>query len=106
MTKHPAPPEPVKTIELPEPVTSRSGATYTELNLSEPTGGQVLNAEKHLKGATIGPADLRMYSLTLVSQNAGIPFSDVRDLFPISVINEATRYLQSFIEAGQETGEN
>ncbi|BAK83968.1 phage tail assembly protein [Komagataeibacter medellinensis] len=97
-------PDPVKTIELETPINTKSGACYTQLDLCEPTGGQVLNAEKHLKGATIGPVDLRMYSLTLVSQNAGIPFADIRDYFPISVINEATRYLQSFIEAGQETG--
>lgn len=103
MTKRP---DPVKTIELSEPINTKSGACYTQLDLSEPTGGQVLNAEKHLKGASISPADLRMYSLTLVSQNAGIPFSDIRDYFPISVINEATSYLQSFIEAGQETGGN
>ena len=98
-------PDPTRTIDLDPPVEAKDGAVYTELRLSEPTGGQVLNAEKHLKGASIGPADLRMYSLTLVSQNSGLPFSVIRDLMPITVINEATRYLQSFIEAGQETGE-
>lgn len=99
-------PDPVKTIDLDPPIETKTGASYMQMNLSEPTGGQVLNAEKHLKGASIGPVDLRMYSLTLVAQNSGIPFADIRDYFPISVINEATRYLQSFIEAGQETGGN
>ncbi|MCE2576025.1 phage tail assembly protein [Komagataeibacter sp. FNDCR2] len=106
MSKQMKKPKPTLTIELDTPVESKNGSVYTELSLSEPTGGQVLNAEKHLKGASISPADLRMYSFTLVSQNSGVPFSDIRDLFPISIINEATTYLQSFIEAGQETGES
>jgi len=98
-------PEPMLIIPLDAPI--ESGKTiYTELTLAEPKARAVLEAEKHLKGPSLGPSDLRLYQLTLVSQTAGIPFSDLRDLFPISVINEASRYLQGFLEAGEPIGES
>lgn len=96
---------PTLTIDLDPPVVVPGGGTYTELNLSEPMGGQVLNAEKHLKGS-FGAAELRLYALTLVSQNTGIPMNILRDNFPIRVLNEAANYLQRFIEAGQKTGDS
>jgi|GEM_PF-6054825 len=97
-------PAPTLVIPLDEPV-AHKGAHYTELSLKEPTGRVVLDAEKHLKGAAIGPADLRLYQFTLVSGASGVPFDVLRDFFPISVINEGLRYLQGFIEAGESIGE-
>jgi hypothetical protein len=99
-------PDPTKVIELDPPITVPGGGTFTELTLGEPKAIHVLNAEKHLKGAAIGAVDIRMYQLTLVSQQTGIPFATLRDNFPISVLNEAARYLQDFVEAGQPTGED
>lgn len=98
-------PEPVLIIPLDDPI-SVKGANYTELTLKEPTGRVVLDAEKHIKGSAIGPSDLRMYSFTLVAGVSGVPFDVLRDHFPISVINEATRYIQGFIEAGEPDGES
>lgn len=97
-------PEPQKIIPLEEPIQVPGGGTITELILGEPKGIHVLNAEKHLKGAAISAADVRMYQLTLISQQTGIAFNTLRDLFPISVLNEAAAYLQDFVEAGQTTG--
>ncbi|MGO2957418.1 MAG: phage tail assembly protein [Acetobacter sp.] len=94
---------PTLTIDLDPPIEVHGGATYSELSLCEPASGQVLNAEKHLKG-NFGAAELRMYALTLVSQNSGVPMNVLRDYCPISKLNEAANYLQRFIEAGQSTG--
>ncbi|MFT8850168.1 phage tail assembly protein [Acetobacter orientalis] len=94
---------PTLTIELDPPIEVKGGATYSELNLSEPLSGQVLNAEKHLKG-NFGAAELRLYALTLVSQNSGVPMNVLRDYCPIGALNKAANYLQRFIEAGQDTG--
>lgn len=96
---------PTLTIELDPPIEVKGGATYSELNLSEPLSGQVLNAEKHLKG-NFGAAELRMYALTLVSQNSGVPMNVLRDYCPIGTLNKAANYLQRFIEAGQNTGDS
>ncbi|AOX16920.1 phage tail assembly protein [Kozakia baliensis] len=98
-------PEAILIIPLAEPITVK-GANYTELTLKEPTGRAVLDAEKHLKGSSIGPSDLRLYSFTLVAAVSGVPFEVLRDNFPISVINEGTRYLQGFIEAGEPIGDS
>ncbi|MCI1794975.1 MAG: phage tail assembly protein [Acetobacter lovaniensis] len=92
-------------IPLDPPIEVKGGGCYSELSLSEPLSGQVLNAEKHLKG-NFGAAELRLYALTLVSQNSGVPMSVLRDYCPIGVLNRAANYLQRFIEAGQNTGDS
>ncbi|PAK77831.1 phage tail assembly protein [Acetobacter fabarum] len=96
---------PTLTIPLDPPIEVKGGGSYSELSLSEPLSGQVLNAEKHLKG-NFGAAELRLYALTLVSQNSGVPMNVLRDYCPIGVLNRAANYLQRFIEAGQNTGDS
>lgn len=88
------------TIDFPEIVIDSN--RVDRIVLREPTGQQVQKAETELKGG-VNVASMRMYQISLVSQCSGVP-RQVIERLPISKLNEASRYAQSFIDAGPATG--
>ena len=93
---------PEHTIEGFEAV-ERDGMKLDRITLREPKGIHVRRAESELKSGT--PEQVRAYQIRLVAEVSGTKVTVV-DLLPISVINEASSYLQAFVVAGLEAGEN
>ncbi|WP_424140248.1 phage tail assembly protein [Roseomonas chloroacetimidivorans] len=80
-------------LELKSTITV-NGIDYHSLDLKEPTAGDVEFAEEALKGGN-NPENLRRYQIRLVARGAGIDQAVVQHL-PVRVLDEASRYLQSF----------
>lgn len=90
------------TLDLEPPVVFGPN-TYTELDLSEPKTGDVERAERELRGG-LNSETLRKYQIVLVSKASGLG-ADVIQSLPIRKLDEASRYLQGFINPGRQTGE-
>jgi len=89
-------------IEL-DPHIEVNGRTYTTLDLSEPTGRMIVNAEAELaRGNDVH--SLRKFQLALVSQASGLPRAVVENM-RITQIEEAFNFLTSFKPNGTRTGE-
>lgn len=90
-------------IELDEPI-EHQGAQVTELRLREPKAFEVVRAETELKGG-MTPDSLRRYQISLVCLVSGVDRKFIEKL-PIRKLNEASAYVQGFIEAGPQIGES
>lgn len=90
------------TIELDPPI-EHNGGTFSELELREPTAGQVKTAEAMMKAMT--PESIRAYQIKLVELVSKKPPLVVAQL-PIRKLMEAVRYLEGFILPGRPTGES
>lgn len=88
-------------LEIAPPLVHKGG-TYDSLTLREPKGIEVRQAEMALK-AGVNVVTMRAYQIALVARVSGIPEPLIEQL-PIRTLNRASRYLQSFIEGGAETG--
>ncbi len=80
------------------------GATYESIKLREPKAFEVQQAEAHL-AKSVNVESLRKYGVALVSRVSGIPEAVILQL-PVSKLNEATEYLQNFVDRGPRTGAN
>lgn len=89
-------------IELESEI-EHNGIRITEVVLHEPTAVEVMRAEIELKNMT--PETIRRYQIRLVSEVSKHKVPLIERL-PIQKLNEASRYLQAFVEAGPETGES
>jgi hypothetical protein len=88
-------------IDVDPPVILKNG-TYNELRLREPKAGEVRQAEFHLR-ASVNVESMRRYQIALIARVSGWPEPAVEGV-PISKLNEASAFLQGFIEGGRPTG--
>ncbi|WP_317201485.1 phage tail assembly protein [Janthinobacterium sp.] len=86
-----------KTIVLRKPV-MLGDVTHAEVNLREPTAGEMSKATRHGGGNNIDVV------ISLISQIAKLPMSAVNQ-FSQRDFAECSDFLASFTTAGQETGE-
>ena len=84
-------------IDLDPPITF-NGGSFDRLTLTEPVGKDVQKAESTLKSG-VNVESLRAYQIMLITLVSKLPRGVIEQL-PIRKLNEASRYLQSFIEAG------
>ncbi len=88
------------TISLSPPLKVEGKGTVEKLHLREPTGGEVLKAERSLRKG-VDAITVRSSQAELIASVASL---DIRILaeVPIRQISEATAYLDSFINLGAE----
>ena len=89
-------------IQLDTPI-SKGGDECTSLTLREPKGIHVRRAEQELKETSV--ESMRRYQFRLVSEVSGVKVTLIEEM-PVSVVNRAASYLQSFVQADLETGES
>lgn len=88
-------------IELEEAV-QVGAVTYSEIPVREPTTGELIKANSHLRQSQ-GPAAEMRYNMSIVSQVSGIPITAIHK-FPASVVMKAARVIEGFTSAGRGTG--
>lgn len=91
------------TIPLDTPLRAVNGEEYTDITLTEPTTGAVEAAERALRKGSNSVA-LRAYQEALLSRSTDMHISAIHAL-PVTKVDEATRFIQVFINAGRPTGE-
>ena len=87
-----------------DPPISFGGKEADVIALREPKVCEVLQADKHLKSAVTTEA-IRNYQVALIAAVSGLQRQHIEQL-PIRKLNEAAKYLQGFLDAGQETSES
>lgn len=94
---------PPETLELAiEPAIELKGGRYDALRLREPRVIEVRQAESHLR-SSVNVETMRKFQIALIAKVADVPEPVIEGL-PISTLNKAMEYLQSFMDAGQGTG--
>ncbi|MEG3348414.1 phage tail assembly protein [Novacetimonas sp. GS1] len=86
---------------FPAPVTV-GNIEYTSLSLREPTSGEAIKANSHLRNSQ-GPASQLRYQMALVSLVTGVPSANVHR-FPVTIVMKAARAIEVFSMAGRQTG--
>ncbi len=96
-------PEPNLTLTFDPPLKAGHLAC-SEMQLREPTGGEVRAAEMLLRPGVM-PDTIRQYQLSLISKVSGVPQALI-DQMPITRVLEAAEYLQRFVNASQSTSQS
>jgi hypothetical protein len=96
-TDHPA----TYTIILAMPITF-DGRQVSQLVLREPRVKEVLRADEQLRHG-VSPHSLRNREIYLISFISGQPVPVIEQM-NISQLNEAMKYVNPFLNSGQETG--
>ena len=90
-----------KVIDFDTPIEWAS-AKYDSIELREPKMKELSLAYGELKGNDAQA--MAKFQMSLVCAVSGAPRQVIENM-PISKMNEAFKYLQGFMEVGQETGE-
>ena len=82
-------------LQLIKPLKKKGVADCTELNLSEPTGGQLAAMDQAMR-----KSDSVTAALTLIAQNSGVPLPIIKEMGARD-IRKATDFLMGFFPPDQ-----
>ena len=89
-------------IQLDAPLRTNNGGEVHEIELREPTGGEMRKAEE-LIDKQYRPGPIRRYQARLIELVSGLPAIVIAQL-PIGKAREAIRFLEHFEDSARQTG--